>query len=74
MSGSGSSGLGSFSSGSSCDFDVEVNLASPDRNVTNTLRRDDRTRRRNLPINELIRIIGIVAPEFQRGISFHLGI
>lgn len=30
--------------------------------------------RRNLPITELVRIVGIVAPKFQRAVSFHLGI
>lgn len=30
--------------------------------------------RRNLPLAAIVRIIGIVAPQFQRGVSFHLGI
>lgn len=38
--------------------------------VLRTLERD----RRSLPIEEIVRIVGIVAPQFQRGISFHLGI
>lgn len=35
-----------------------------------TIERD----RRDLPLAEIVRIVGIIAPQFQRGISFHLGI
>jgi hypothetical protein len=38
--------------------------------VLRTLERD----RRGLPVTEILRIIGIVAPQFQRVISFYLGI
>jgi predicted nucleic acid-binding protein len=38
--------------------------------VLRTIERD----RRNLSLAEIVRIVGIVAPQFQRGISFHLGI
>ncbi len=38
--------------------------------VLRTLERD----RRGLPVADIVRIVGIVAPQFQRGISFHLGI
>lgn len=38
--------------------------------VLRTIERD----RKNLPVAEIVRIIGIVAPQFQRTVSFHLGI
>ncbi len=38
--------------------------------VLRTIERD----RRNLPLAEIVRIIGIIAPQFQRAVSFHLGI
>ncbi|HVA27924.1 MAG TPA: PIN domain-containing protein [Candidatus Baltobacteraceae bacterium] len=41
--------------------------------VCDVLRSIERDRR-NLPLADLVRVIGIVAPQFQRGVSFHLGI
>jgi hypothetical protein len=38
--------------------------------VSRTIERD----RRNLPLAEIVGIVGIVAPQFQRGVSFHLGL
>jgi hypothetical protein len=53
--------------------DFLCDLLSDHERLCEALRTIERDRR-NLPIAEIVRIVGIVAPQFQRGISFHLGI
>jgi len=48
-------------------------LLSLDRDRVCDVLRSIARDRKNLPLAEIVRLIGIVAPHFQRAISFHLG-